>query len=69
MKLTEMQGCYWWRYSPVFIGGIRSLNRLVLGDHVLRLGRWWSARLSCIGGLLQRKGRTLWGSLGGQVLL
>ena len=32
-------GCHWWRYSPISIGGIGSLNRLVSGDHVLRLGR------------------------------
>jgi len=38
------------RYSHVFIGGIGSLNRLVLGDHVLRLGRRRRVRLTCPGG-------------------
>ena len=28
---------YWWRYFPTSIEGIRALNRLILGDHVLRI--------------------------------
>ena len=35
---------------PVFNGGTGSLNRLVLGDPMLWLGRRRSARLSWVGG-------------------
>ena len=48
-------GYYWWTDSPVFIGRIRSLNRLALGDYVLRLGRRWTAQASCIEGNLGGK--------------
>jgi len=40
---------YWWRYSSVFIDESESL---ILGNHMLRLVRRRSARLSCTGGCL-----------------
>ena len=52
MELKYMK-CFWWRYSFFSIGGIRSLNHLVLGDHVLQLGRRQSTWLSCIGDCLR----------------
>jgi len=48
-----IHGCHWWRYSHVFIGWSGSFNRCVLGDHVLRLSKWWSAWLSYTGGCLR----------------
>ena len=53
--LLKYRGCYWWRYSPVFIRGIRSVIRFVLGNHMLQLGRR-QTRLSCIGGCSEGKG-------------
>jgi len=38
MELTEIQGVFSVEVLP-FIGGIKSLSRLILGDHMLRLGR------------------------------
>jgi len=48
-------GYYQWRYSRVFIRGIESLNSVVLGDHMLWMGRRQSTRLSCIGGCPESK--------------
>jgi len=54
-KLIEIQGVLLMGYSAVFIGGIISLSHLVLGDHMLRLGKRRSIRLPCIDGCLGSK--------------
>jgi len=38
------------RYLHVLVGGIGSLDRFVLTDRMLRLGRRQNALLSCVGG-------------------
>jgi len=46
-KYTDLKGntmgFYWLRYFPLLVGGIRSLDRFVLNDRMLHLGRRRSA--------------------------
>ena len=64
----KYKGCYWRRYSLVFVGEIRSLYHFVLSDHMLQLVG--SGVLGCPGSEAAPGVRcTLLGSLDGQALL
>jgi len=54
-NLIKILGGYRRRYSPAFIRDVRSLNHLVLGNHVSQLGRTRSAWLSCARGFPKSK--------------